>query len=152
MSFAPLMTQVPSDAPPPYLDFATKFRRNANSLATFYGAKIWLVGSALFEEDPRDYDVRVFLDRTEFKRLFGSSSLQERTVDDFTSFAAWEWKLGYENLKRSRILSWRMNYRVDFQIQSEAEARAFYGQKTRVRLDTSPDWVLTAGRDVVRDI
>lgn len=152
MSFAPLMTQVASDTLPPYLDFATKFRRTANELAVFYGAPIWLVGSALFEEEPRDYDVRVFLDKTEWKRLFGASSLQERTVDDLTSYAAWEWKLGYENLKRTRILSWRMNYRVDFQIQSDGCVTAFYKSKSRIRLDTAPDWVLMAGRDVVKEI
>lgn len=44
--------------------FISRFRWYANGLATRYGGEVWLVGGALRDEDPRDWDVRVILDKT----------------------------------------------------------------------------------------
>jgi hypothetical protein len=125
--------------------FALKFRRNANSLAVRYGAPVLLVGGALVDEHPRDYDVRIVLSEEDHKRQFKGVSGQIRDVKYLNDFEDWEWRRGYDCLKHSRVMSVRMRVCVDFQIQSEHEAQAWKDLPS-VRLDTAPDWFFKAGK------
>ena len=128
--------------------FVMKFRRNANSLATLYGVPVWLVGGALTDEHPRDFDVRVILSEADHKKFFKGSYLESRTTKWLEDFEDWEWLRAYECLKMSRIQTYRMSCRVDFQIQSETEAE-HYKDMPKERLDTTPDWVMEAGLDKI---
>jgi len=132
--------------------FLKQFRRNANGLALRYGAPVWLVGGALQQEEPRDYDVRMILTIDQLERIYGpcftrtliehnGKRVLARTMENLFDFDEWEWRRGYDGLKVSRIMSRRMFKPVDFQIQTEQEAGS-YSSLPRLRLDTAPDWVL----------
>ena len=108
------------------------FTSQANAFAAFYGAPIYLCGSALHRLDPRDYDVRVILDKEDAERLFGADN-------------RW-WKTAYYNLKISRMLSRTFKKNVDFQIQFEEELNESYDNKEKVRLDTATDEFFLAGK------
>lgn len=130
---------------PPYDIFATRFRRNANSLAARYGAPVLLVGGALIDEEPRDYDVRIVLSNSTFRRFYGGTSIDERPETAAFDYEPWEWRRAYDCLKQSRILMGRMMVSIDLQIQSVDEAKRYEGQRS-IRLDTAPAYVLEAGR------
>ena len=115
----------------PYKEFLISFARNANAFAAFYGCPVWLTGSAIHKENPRDYDIRVVLDSEDANRLFGYEENR------------W-WKVAYWNLKISRILSRSFKKNVDFQIQFDDSA---YSGKPRVRLDTATNEFFQAGKN-----
>jgi hypothetical protein len=125
--------------------FALRFRRQADSLAALYGAPVWLVGGALLDEHPRDFDVRIVLPPAELARLFGDDAGTYPGNFGFDSSVEWEWRLKAEGLKQSRIASARMRLRVDLQLQSEPDASP-HRERPRCRIDAAPDWVLNAGR------
>lgn len=125
----------PVAAPPPPAAswFSRSAARTACAFATRYGGPVYLVGSALREERPGDFDVRLVLDERDLVRLFGERRIvQERW---------WDWteqdqRRGREQLKQSRRLSRRFRCNVDFQFQSKLEAERYAGPK--LRLDTVP--------------
>jgi len=119
-------------------DFVKMFRRNANGLAIRYGAPVWLVGGALKDPEPRDYDVRMMLPAEVLQFLYGRPLDGSRTRDELYEYSPWEFRRGYDNLKHSRIMSRRMQLNIDFQIQDEFEANPYKSQQ-RLRLDTIPD-------------
>lgn len=133
---------------PVYDTFRLRFRRNANSLAARYGAHVLLVGGALEDESPRDYDVRIVLPDDDFRRLYGGAPGGERPLDAMFDFESWEWRRAYDCLKQSRIMTHRMSVPVDLQIQAETEARAYEGNPS-VQLDNAPEWVLQAAKRVL---
>jgi len=135
----------PTRPEPPYDTFRLRFRRNANSLAARYGAHVFLVGGALEDEEPRDYDVRIILPNDDFRRLYGGHPLDEKPIEARFDYQPWEWRRAYDGLKQSRIMTQRMSVPVDLQVQAESETRAYEG-KPAVQLDTAPEWVLKAGR------
>lgn len=135
---------LPSPAAAPPLPASSWFSRNAArtacAFATRYGGPVYLVGSALREERPGDFDVRLVLDERDLVRLFG----ERRIVQD----RWWDWteqdhQRGREQLKQSRRLARRFRCNVDFQFQSLAEAARHAGP--RLRLDTVPDATFEAG-------
>lgn len=130
---------------PPYDTFRIRFRRNANSLVGRYGAHVFLVGGALEDEEPRDYDVRIILPDDDFRRLYGGHPLDDKPVESCFDYQMWEWRRAYDGLKQSRLMTVRMSVPVDFQVQAESEARV-YDRRPVVRLDSTPAWVFKAGR------
>lgn len=120
--------------------FAEVFRRNANGLAARIGGPVFLVGSALTSDTPRDLDIRVLPSDGDFARLFGAAAIKPYTVDGKypCDYEDWEWRRARENLKQSRIMSYRMNRNVDVQIQRADEA-ARYADSPRLRLDSAPE-------------
>lgn len=126
--------------------FVLRFRRNANALACRYGAPVYLVGGALVDEKPRDYDVRLVLPDEDIMRLYqGDPALQSAHRHSHNEYEPWEWMRGYDNLKQSRMLSARLRLPVDFQVQVLFEADRFKAAARR-RLDTAPDWIFLAHR------
>lgn len=109
--------------------FVLKFQRQANNIAAHLGSPVWLVGGALRDKDPRDFDVRILIYSFEdWDRLFKN-----------------EFSVLYENLKWSRKLSGAYGVNIDYQIQKEEDVRCIYRNKPRLRLDVLPDWVFAAG-------
>jgi hypothetical protein len=139
------------EAPRPAADwFAIKFRHQANNIAARYGAPVYLVGGALEDEKPRDFDIRVILSDEEMARLYGIPGDTDIRVRSAETNAAndsepWEWRRAYDNLKQSRQLSLRYRRNIDFQVQALHEADP-YKNTPRLRLDTAPDWVFEANR------
>jgi len=120
---------------PPYHWFCIQFQASANGLAVKFGGTVWLVGSALVRESPRDYDVRVIISERDRLRLFGKVDT-ELSVNDQWSRA--EWLQRTESLKQSRRMSDRYRKNIDVQIQTEEEAKR-YVDDPAVRLDSAPD-------------
>jgi hypothetical protein len=110
-------------------EFALKFESTANAIAARYGAKVWLVGSALSKKNPRDYDVRVILRDEDLQRLFGADL---------------DWGIKRDNLKQSRIYSSSMQLPLDFQLQTREVARR-YSSHPKMRLDKAPEDFFEAG-------
>ncbi len=130
----------------PYESFLIQFQRLANGLAARYGGRVYLVGGAVTQEKPRDYDVRIVVPDAGFDLMFGDR-LKETTEVKRTIGNQWfpaDWARGYDNLKQSRIMSGYMRRNLDVQVQSESEA-ALFADKPRVRMDAATDAFLMAG-------
>ncbi len=125
--------------PDTYLFFAVSCR-TANSLAALYGGPVYLVGSALYKENPLDYDIRIPLSEEDIVRRFGKPG---KLDDNFT----WEqdWRLYYDCLKQSRRLARGLLFRVDFQIQTLRHFEA-HKDMPRLRLDSAPEGFFEAGK------
>ena len=130
-------------APPPQEEreaplgswLAGALRNQANGLATMFGGPIYLVGSALRLADPGDVDLWCVIGEHDWTRLFGrhtEANAERRLMRRYR-----------EELKQSRRLERGFHYRFDFQFQTPEQ----FGDKTgpRVRVDTVPDYVFTAG-------
>lgn len=120
--------------------FIDAFRGQANNLVGRYGAPVYLVGSALTAEVPRDIDIRIVLPDEEISRLYGSGLPITRS-EKRGELELWEWRRLRDNLKQSRALRNWGGYPIDFQVQWEMEAIA-YNDKPKLRLDNAPDWVI----------
>ncbi len=118
--------------------FVAAFGRTANSLAALYGGPVYLVGSALYKEDPLDIDVRLPLGDADLLRRFGP---QGKLDDNFTWECDW-WRY-YDQLKQSRRLSRHLPFRIDFQFQRLAIFEQHTGD--RLRLDSAPEGFFLAG-------
>lgn len=137
-------TAPPEPPSPPYYVFGYQIQRLANAMAARYGAPVYLCGSALTNPKPNDYDVRVVMPEAELARMFGADDSNEpRTLDDLT--APREWRILRECLKQSRRLSRTFAKNVDFQIQSQSDAKR-YEDKGRVRLDRASEEFFEAGQ------
>jgi hypothetical protein len=131
---------------PPYEGFAYLIQMTADALASRYGGPLYLVGGALKDKTPNDYDVRVIMSEADLTRLFGPDDSHEpRDPDAMTTPR--KWRILREELKRSRRLARHGLPFVDFQIQGEAEAKFYEDQgKPRVRLDRAPEGFFEAGK------
>lgn len=114
---------------------AGALRHQANGLASMFGGPIWMVGSALRLVDPGDVDLRCVIGDHDWRRLFG---LTDKLNGERTRMRRYR-----EELKQSRRLARGFGYRFDFQFQSAETFAAKHGP--RVRVDTVPDEVFTAG-------
>lgn len=133
-------------APPPYELFVIKFSATANSLAARYGGPVYLVGSSISSDSPRDYDIRVVVSEYDLTRLFGPGSNTHKLEPGGRVIpSAREMAMLVEQLKVSRRLSRYFGRNIDFQIELP-EYAAKRADKPRFRLDSIPDDVLaTAG-------
>lgn len=125
---------------PAAIGFSRKALRTANAFACRYGGPLYLVGSALREARPGDYDVRLVLGDRDMVRLFGERRLM---ADRWWDWTEQDHRRGREQLKQSRRLSRRFNCNVDFQIQTLLEASRYRGP--RLRLDTVANAVFEVG-------
>lgn len=128
--------------------FADLFQNQANGIATYFGGRVWLVGSMLGPDDvtPGDIDIRVAIDRVDAKRLFFDLPANRRPWTDA------DWRRARLELKWSRRLGrgWggacQSLFGVglfDFQVQ--IEVGDVYEGKPRIRLDQAPDSFFAAG-------
>lgn len=134
----------------PFELFWLKFQRTANSLAIRYGGKVYLVGSALTKEAPRDYDIRIIIPQRERRRQFGETGLYRLedgtlTETNRSNMDAWstaKWRQSYEGLRRNREME-EMGFVYPFDIQIMDEAMDVNFKKhPRIRMDAMPDeWI-----------
>jgi hypothetical protein len=122
-------------------DFVFAFRPNADSLASLYGAHLYLVGSALTSEHPGDMDVRIRLCGEDWLRLFGRLLPPE---EGQVHARQW-WNVNRESLKQSRRMTRRYDFRwrIDLQFQIDGVFDSHPGPK--YQLDTALDHILDAG-------
>jgi hypothetical protein len=111
-------------------------QRWANGVRGLYGVPVWLVGSALRDDnaDPRDWDIRLRLSDAAFRARYGpplawvaqgTSGLWERT--------RWRWSDDCTKMSREGAVYTRLN--IDFQVYPRAYWERFVGEG-RMRLDT----------------
>lgn len=122
--------------------FPDTFRNQANYYASLYGAPIFLVGSSLIKETPRDIDIRVPLSDEELYRLYGYN--REEKLGNLSDWNEWRWKQAADHVKRNRALRRWGGFPIDFQTQTMDEFLA-HSHLPSIRLDTAPDYVLKAG-------
>lgn len=108
----------------------------ANGTRGLYGVPIYLVGSALGEDNPtpRDWDIRCCFPDEDFKARFGDPWIwEEEGANGLWTDIRWRWS--DECVKRTKG-AWKCTeLNVDFQIQTE-NSWAAYGFQPRVQLDT----------------
>lgn len=116
-------------------------RGNFDSLASLYGAHLYLVGSSLTSETPGDYDIRIPLSEEDQARLFG----KDTTIPEGATASNFHWRKWREELKQSRRLSRRLRfqYRVDIQFTSPEAFAA--NPKPKLQLDQATEDFLLAG-------
>lgn len=125
----------------PYEIFKIRFTQVANGMAWYYGAPVWLTGSALYKEHPRDYDIRIILEDHDYHRLFGT----DKVVPADKMISPQYRNVIYEQLKENRKWSKHCDCRLDIQFQTVHTVAAFYALQRRVRLDTLDDYLFHAG-------
>lgn len=120
---------------PPSLD-PLQLRHWANSVAARFAAHVYLVGSCLQKQKPRDVDIRVVLTHELYEARYGTRGWIERHLlgseEPSDGYLRWladcaklgEWASRYHGLN------------IDFQVQHEDEVEHFsYGDKPRIQLD-----------------
>jgi hypothetical protein len=113
----------------------------AHSLAMFYGAHLYLVGSALSREDAGDFDIRIPLDSDDWQRLFGfqTEAPENYLSEQYARKCREELKL---NRRHTRWCGYQWRY--DFQFQT---LEGFLGHGgPQLQLDQVPEEHLSAGR------
>ena len=103
----------------------------ACQIAGRFNSPVYLVGSALYKEYPRDVDVVVILSNQDFVNRYGFSCDKTQDIKDDPD----ESYLRYWN-DVAKLTGWASGYHnlnLDFKIQDRAEAERFLGD--RIRLD-----------------
>jgi hypothetical protein len=107
----------------------------ACQIATRFGVPVYLVGSTLTEDNPRDTDISIVLPDEEFAARYGD--VQAWDCEMYGT----EWGDGRQRcaedqvkLTRHLVTGYRLN--VDLKIEPLFRAEAIYQGKPRVRLDT----------------
>lgn len=117
----------------------------ACQVAVRFSAPVYLVGSTLTEDDPRDTDISIVLSDDDFAARYGD--VQEWDSEMYgTEWGAARQRCAEDQVKLTRHLvkGYRMN--VDLKIEPLFRAEAIYQGKPRVRLDT-----VAAIDEVLRD-
>lgn len=104
----------------------------ANQVAARFAAPVYLVGSALFEEDPRDVDIVVILPDAAFAARYESCG-DFQALGSQVSEGARRWAADVAKIGGQLALFHRMN--VDFKIQPQSHADRFY-DGWRLRIDS----------------
>lgn len=109
----------------------------ANRCAAFYRSPIYLCGSALieFNENPRDWDLRMYMADDEFERRFGPVDkwVEEGGTGDWTEV---RWRWSQTCVKECKDAWFAMKLNVDFQIYPVSHCEKAYSRQRKVRLDT----------------
>ncbi len=126
----------------PYAAFQRAFQRTADGLAALYGGPVLLVGGALEDVEPRDYDVRVVVAAEELHLRYGRPMGWHFPTTEVEADVTqpWEWRQYLDERKQSLRLSRRFRLPIDFQVwddYEEAKAVSISG-RTGVRLDAAP--------------
>ena len=110
----------------------------ANQMYCRFGHPVYLVGSALTEERPRDVDVRIILPDAEFEGRYGSIHQW------FVEIWSHDWHDGLQlyaqdMAKLSRQIAERIKVNIDLQVWPQRYADSIHRDKPKVRLDGIQD-------------
>lgn len=104
----------------------------ARHIAARYGHPVWLVGSVLTSDEPKDIDVRVVLPDEEFEGRWGQWQWKHHKSETGLDAGAKRW--AGEMAKQARWVAKNCRLHVDFQVVAESECRGHVG-RPKVRLD-----------------
>ncbi len=121
--------------------------RFANKMCGFYGHPVYLVGSQLTSESPRDIDVVCELPDPEFKLRFfpdwwDSDLSEKQEIEKFFlgihsglhKTEHWNW---YEdNLKKTLFAMKMLHIPIDFKVYPKSYCEDNFKDKPKMRLDT----------------
>jgi hypothetical protein len=115
----------------------------AHSLALFYGAHLYLVGSSLSRDDAGDFDLRIPLSDADWFRLFGNNHVAPENY-----LSEEQIRKHREELKLNRRHGrWcGHQWRYDFQFQREGIFWQKASEGVYLQLDSVPDELLASGR------
>jgi hypothetical protein len=103
--------------------------------AVRFGAPVYLVGSTLTEDAPRDVDISIVLSDEDFAGRYGDVQQWDSEMYGIEwGEARQRWAEDQVKLTRHLVTGYRMN--VDLKIEPIFRAAAIYQGKPRVRLDT----------------
>ena len=131
------------------LDETSRLVRFANKMCGFYGHPVYLVGSQLTSETPRDVDLICIIPDEEFKmRWFpdwwtGSDDPKEAIEKFYLGIHTgihkeehWHW---YQDMKKQSLFGMKgAHLPIDFKIQAESYSVSHYIDSPKKRLDTRP--------------
>jgi hypothetical protein len=110
----------------------------ANQIAARFNQPVYLVGSALVEEKPRDTDVVVILTDEEFLARYGMSGLATQKIGDHADDRDRRY---WQDV--AKLSAWCNRHHgngslnVDFKVQDESQVKArHYSPDFRLRLDS----------------
>ena len=90
-----------------------KLTKLANHWYAYYGGPVFLIGSALEKEEPRDIDIRVVVTKEDFERLYGKyEDFSKEYVSGEFGPCTWSWV--EDRLKRCRLAYAETNANIDF--------------------------------------
>jgi hypothetical protein len=117
-----------------------QMQRWANRLRGRYGVPVYLVGSALREDnpDPRDWDFRLTLPDEDFALRFGP--VDEWRDEGYTGdWTRTRFRWSDQCVKDTKdAVAW-MHLNADVQIYPASHVAELYADQPRVRIDTFPD-------------
>jgi len=108
----------------------------ANQIAARYGHPVYLVGSALVEEKPRDVDIVVILPDEEFTNRFGPWP-ETQMLGPIVTEGAKRWAAECGKLARW-VTKYHPAVNVDFKVESDDWAALKYTGKPKLRIDSVP--------------
>jgi hypothetical protein len=125
------------------LDPLNLVARWANIMAGRYRHPVYLVGSQLHSEKPRDIDLVCVIPDEEFKARYGCDDV-EKWVNDYKSGmyddSIWDWCADVSNQALHGMRFCRMQ--IDFKVIPASYDKIDYTGKPKVRIDTRPDDVV----------
>lgn len=108
----------------------------ANQIAARYARPVYLVGSAIEQDSPRDYDVVCIISDREFFHRYGGNWGDAMRLGSAPTDANRQWSADVAKISAQACEQHNMN--VDFKVQAMVEANRHI-EKPRVRLDTLGD-------------
>lgn len=106
----------------------------ANQMAARFGHPVYLVGSALTQEKPRDYDVRIMIPDEEFVARYGPINDWLHNIWGTWEDAGYRW--GNDMAKMNRQATIILQDNIDLQVFPKTWADAVYSGKPKKRLDS----------------
>lgn len=107
----------------------------ACQMAVRFGVPVYLVGSALVDDNPRDIDLSIVLPDEDFTARYGDVQRWDSEMWGIAWGAERQrWAEDQIKLARHLVAAYKMN--IDLKIEPLFRAAAIYQGKPRVRLDT----------------
>ena len=128
--------------------------RYANKMRGFYGHPVYLVGSALIKDSPRDYDLICIIPDIEFITRYAYDTLALHREDEIIKeVEKWElgcndglsgdtfWRWSDDCLKKSLSGTRYTRKYIDFKVLPASNDLKYYEKHSKLRLDTRPDLI-----------
>ena len=128
-------------------DETSKIVRFANKMVGFYGHPVYLVGSHLISENPRDVDILGIVPDEDFKIRWFPNWYRENSKEEIEEFYLGihtgihkdeHWKY-YADMMKQSFLGIKATYLpIDFKVQAQSYSDSHFLEKPKLRLDTRP--------------